>query len=154
MTDVNIRKARLEDLEKLLEFEQAIVEYERPFEETMITEHFNYYDLADLINCDDAEVLVAESNGKLIGSGYAKIKKSLHFLKDENHSFLGFMYVEPDFRGKGVNKLIIEQLLVWSKNQGMNEIRLTVYDENSSAVRAYEKMGFSKNIVEMRMGLD
>ncbi|MGB5500466.1 MAG: GNAT family N-acetyltransferase, partial [Maribacter sp.] len=31
------------------------------------------------------------------------------------------------------------------------EIRLTVYDENHAAIRAYEKVGFKKHIIEMRL---
>lgn len=34
----------------------------------MTTEHFNYYNLEELMNSNDAEVLVAESNEKLTGS--------------------------------------------------------------------------------------
>jgi len=154
MKQIIIRKPELNELSKLLEFEQSIIEYERPFEEKMITDKFNYYDIEELIKSDDAEVLVAVLDSQIIGAGYAKIKQSLHFLEDKQHAFLGFMYVSPEHRGKGVNRLVIDELIVWSKSKGMREVCLTVYEENSSAIRAYEKIGFSKNIVEMRMGLD
>ena len=153
MKDIIIRKAKLDDLPILLNFEQEIIEYERPFEEKMITEKFNYYDLKKLIQSEDSEVLVAKTNDQLIASGYAKIKNSLHFLEDKQHAFLGFMFVAPEFRGKGVNQLVIDELIIWSKNKGMKEVALTVYDKNESAIRAYEKLGFQKNIIEMRMGL-
>ena len=61
--------------------------------------------------------------------------------------------VDPAHRGKGVNKLVIEALTKWAISQNMTELRLDVYDENSPAIRAYEKVGFSKHLVEMRKGL-
>jgi len=154
MNKVEIRQANLNDLAILLEFEQSIIEYERPFEELMQTEKFNYYDLKELILSDTAEVLVAKYDNQLVGSGYAKIKTSRHYLKDKSHAFLGFMYVSPEHRGKGINKLLIEKLIDWSKTQGMNSVSLTVFSENKSAIKSYKKAGFKKHLVEMRLDID
>lgn len=151
---ITIRKARLADLEALLAFEQSIIEFERPFDPHMVTNHFNYYDLAELLENPDAEVLVAESGQVLVGSGYAKKKKSLHFHEDEFHSFFGFMYVDPEFRGQGINKKIIDELKLWSNNKGLNVVRLTVYADNPSAIKAYQKTGFSGDILGMQLKLD
>jgi len=60
------------------------------------------------------------------------------------------MYVEPVYRGQGVNKLIIEKLVEWSREKGLKEIRLQVYSDNLPALRAYEKVGFRKILTEMR----
>lgn len=149
-----IRKARLSDLSILLEFEQAIIEYERPFETLMQTTPFNYYDLKELINRDDAEVLVAEIDAQVIASGYAKLKKSQDYLNEDSHSFLGFMFVAEKHRGKGVNQDLINQLIEWSKQQGMTSVSLTVFGENKSAIRAYKKLGFREQLIEMRLDLN
>ncbi|PCI66033.1 MAG: GNAT family N-acetyltransferase [Gammaproteobacteria bacterium] len=150
MNKVLVRTARLDELETLLQFEQGIVEYERHMVPDMMTEHFNYYDLKELIENDDSEVLVAEVDGKLVASGYAKLKKSSNYLTHEYHSFLGFMFVSPDFRGKGINGKIVDQLTVWSKEKGATVLCLTVFAQNQSGIRAYEKIGFDKNVIEMR----
>jgi len=60
------------------------------------------------------------------------------------------MYVEPVYRGQGVNKLIIEKLVEWSREKGLKEIRLQVYSDNLPAMRAYEKVGFKSILTEMR----
>jgi len=153
MDQIKIQKANINDLSTLLEFEQSIIEYERPFEEQMQVAKFSYYDLKDLILSDTAEVLVAKFGDQLVGSGYAKIKVSRPYLKDEFHAFLGFMYVSPDHRGKGINQLLIEKLIDWSKTQGMNSVSLTVFNENESAINAYKKSGFHRHIVEMRRNI-
>ena len=60
MDTILIRKATPDDLPALLKFEQGIIEAERPFDETLVTEAFHYYDLAARIRDHDAEVVVAE----------------------------------------------------------------------------------------------
>jgi GNAT superfamily N-acetyltransferase len=151
MNDIEVRKATLEDLPTLLKFEQGIIITERPFDETLLIEEFHYYDLAERIRDADAEVVVAEVDGVLVGGGSAIIKPGNHYNIFSRYAFLGFMYVEPSHRGRGVNKLIIEKLVEWSREKGLKEVRLQVYSENTPAIRAYEKVGFKKILTEMRL---
>jgi GNAT superfamily N-acetyltransferase len=154
MEQVTFRRANLDDLERLLSFEQAIIEAERPFDETIRTgPDVRYYDLEGLITSADAEVLVAESNSQIIGSGYARIEGSDTYLTHSEHSYLGFMHVVPEYRGKGVNKKIIQALEAWTLAQGVTEMQLEVYAANAAAIRAYEKSGYSRLIITMRKGL-
>ncbi|MGI9552678.1 MAG: GNAT family N-acetyltransferase [Aurantibacter sp.] len=151
MDDIIIRKATTDDLPSLLEFEQGIIKFERPYDPTLEEDPISYYDLGALIKSENAEVLVAEHNEKIVASGYAKIKRARHYLDHENYSYLGFMFTRPEFRGKGINKKIIEVLRGWSLSRGLKEIRLTVYDDNVGAIKAYEKTGFKKHLIEMRL---
>lgn len=154
MDQLIIRKATVDDLTELYSFEQGVIEAERPFDPTIKNGFIHYYDLREMINASHVEVAVAKTDNKLIGSGYARIEKARHYLKHENHAYLGFMYVHPAYRGKGVNKKIIAFLKEWALSQNINEIRLDVYADNASAIRAYEKIGFTKHLIEMRLGLD
>jgi len=151
---VLIRTAKPEDLPVLLTFEQGIIEAERPYDHTLKPDPISYYDVGELIASDQAEVAVAELNGDLIGSGYAKRKASRHYLTPSEHAFIGFLYVVPEHRGKGVNRLVLDHLYAWARDNGLPEIHLTVYPENASAVKAYEKAGFSRYLLEMRINLD
>ena len=153
MEQINIRTATLADLDTLLEFEQGIVKTERPFDPTLKDGHINYYDIAAMIQAPHIEVIVAELNGEIIGSGYARIEDSKVYLKHPKHAYLGFMYVKPEHRGKGVNKKVIAALQHWAIVRGITEFRLDVYNDNLPAVKAYEKIGFSKHLIEMRMEL-
>ena len=145
------RAATLEDLDTLLQFEQGVITAERPYDPTLADDPITYYDLKELITTKDAEVVVVEYESELIASGYALKKRANNYLDHEFYSYLGFMYTCPDFRGKGINKMIIDTLKNWSTANGLKEIRLTVYDENQGAIRAYEKVGFKKHIIEMRL---
>ena len=154
MEKINIRPATLSDLPKLYAFEQGIITAERPFDPTLKPGHINYYDLKALVESDQSEVLVAEVDGEVVASGYANIIEAKDYLIHKKYSYLGFMFVDPNQRGKGIIKLILEGLKNWSKTQGIDEIRLDVYEDNIPAVKAYEKAGFKKHTVEMRLIVD
>ncbi|WP_289041092.1 GNAT family N-acetyltransferase [uncultured Zobellia sp.] len=151
MSEFITRSASLGDLETLLEFEQGIIAFERPYDPTLKKDPISYYDLGELIKSNEAQVVVIEFNGRLVASGYAKIRPAKPYLYHETYSYLGFMYTHPDFRGKGLNKKVVKALRDWSISKGITEIRLTVYDENDAAIKAYEKAGFKKHIIEMRI---
>ena len=153
MTDKNVifRNAVAADLPVLLSFEQEIIKAERPMDPTLPGDSVSYYDLGAMLADEDALVVVAEINGKLIASGYAIKKRARHYLDHEFYSYLGFMYTDSDYRGRGINAAIVERLKEWSLAKGLGEIRLTVYEENIPAIKAYEKVGFKKHLVEMRL---
>jgi GNAT superfamily N-acetyltransferase len=150
---IYIRKATLNDLTILLEFEQGIIAAERPFDPTLKEEKISYYDIGKMISANDVEVVVAVLNEQIIGSGYARIEDAKPYLNHKLYAYLGFMFTHPDHRGKGVNTLIIEALTNWVRSQDILEMRLDVYSDNPSAIKAYEKVGFKKHLINMRLGL-
>ncbi|WP_462220624.1 N-acetyltransferase family protein [Ferruginibacter sp.] len=154
MNQIFIRKAVLTDLERLLEFEQGVIAAERPYDPTLRKEKINYYNIEKMINAADVEIVVAELDEVIIGSGYARIENAKPYLQHQQHAYLGFMYVDPNHRGKGVNKKIIDALVEWCTLQNITELRLDVYQMNEAAINAYEKVGFAKHMIAMRMGLN
>jgi GNAT superfamily N-acetyltransferase len=151
MEDLIVRKAELNEINVLYDFEQGIVASERPFDSTLKTGEIHYYDLRNLISSPDAEVLVAVVGETIVGSGFADIRRADDYLRHERYAHLGFMYVKPEYRGRGVIQAILGALKKWSLARGVAEMRLEVYDANRSAVKAYEKAGFMPHILKMRM---
>jgi ribosomal protein S18 acetylase RimI-like enzyme len=154
MNIIEFRKAVIEDLVTLYEFEQGIIAAERPFDQTLKVGHINYYDLEEFIMNEKSEVFVATFNQTIVGSASVIIKESEPFLKHDSFAYLGFMFVEPMFRGKGVNLRLIQELKKWSKEKNLTEIRLKVYHDNLPALKAYSKAGFKEHLVEMRLDLN
>ena len=147
------RAAEIEDLSVLLEFEQQLINFERPFDATLKEEKISYYDIKAMILSDEIEVIVAVENDEIIGSGYARVENAKPYLKHQNFAYLGFMFVKDSSRGKGVNKLVIDALNKWILSKNIYEVRLDVYAENPGAIKAYEKVGFKKQMINMRMNL-
>jgi ribosomal protein S18 acetylase RimI-like enzyme len=154
MKEIIIRKATLNDIEILRCFEQGVINAERPFDVTLKKGDIFYYDIEGMIEESHIELLVATLNNKLVGSGYARIEKAKPYLQHKEKAYLGFMYVDPKHRGKGINKKIIDALKDWSLSKNITEMRLDVYENNIAAIKAYEKAGFTKHMIEMRMGLE
>lgn len=151
MGNVLIRTAVIADLDMLLTYEQELINAERPFDPTIRSGSVNYYDLKQLILNKEAIVVVAETAGHIISVGYGIPKAARPYLDHAYYAYLGFMYTNPLYRGQGINKRIIQELKKWAYSKKLNEIRLTVYTDNLPAIAAYEKAGFKKHLIEMRI---
>ena len=62
------------------------------------------------------------------------------------------MYVKEEYRGKGVNKRIMNELIEWGKKVD-HIFKLDVYSNNSSAINAYQKAGFKGEELNMILNL-
>ena len=147
---ITIRTATPADLPTLLQFEQGVIAAERPYDPTLKEGTINYYDLPAMIASTNVELLVAEADGRLVGSGYARLENARLYLDHAVYAYLGFMYVDPGYRGQGINNLILDALGKWALTRGVTELRLEVYPDNATAIRAYEKAGFSPILITMR----
>ncbi len=146
-----IQEAALEDIHTLKQFEQEVIKYERPFAPNLKEDPITYYNLENLIKCKDTQVLVAIIDHTIVGSGYASIEKSAIYKKPDQYAYLGFMYVAPNHRGKGINGKLTQQLIDWATSRNISEIQLDVYANNTSAINAYNKVGFIPDLLKMRL---
>lgn len=151
MESIEIRDATLTDLPTLLHFEQELIKAERPFDPTIKDGKISYYDIASYIKRSDVKVVVAECNGKVVSSGYALKREARHYLNHQYYGYLGFMYTDEEYRGRAINQKIVEVLKDWCLENKLEEIRLSVYDENEPAIKAYVKAGFKRHMIEMRI---
>lgn len=56
---------------------------------------------------------------------------------------IGRVLLDPAFRGRGLGKKMIEELICYSQNNlGLKELDLRVYDFNNSAYKCYKSIGF------------
>ncbi len=66
---------------------------------------------------------------KLFGAEYGEVKR---------------MYVRPEFRGRGLGKLMLDHLATHAKSQGINLLRLETGIHQNAAIRLYEQEGFRR----------
>ena len=64
---ITIRKAIIEDLPVLFEFEQGVLRTERPMDETLKLKNTYYYDIPNLIEDSSVEFVIAEINDIIAG---------------------------------------------------------------------------------------
>lgn len=150
---MKLRRAQTEDMPTLLRFEQGVIEEERPCNDMIKPAGVTYYDLDEVLADPDSILQLVEHDGRIVACGYARLRTSESAFIHERHAYLGFMYVEPDARGQGVNKMLVDSLIEWSKEKGVCDFYLDVYTENQAAIRAYEKAGFEPVMLEMKLNL-
>ena len=146
-----LRPATIKDLPTLSTFEQGIVETKKAFDSTLKAGEIHYYDLAKMIDNENAQTLVVEINNEIVASGFVQILDAEPFNKFGKYSSFRFMYVKEAHRNRGLNKMVLDGLIAWSDSKGIKEIKLNVYDENIPALNAYLKAGFKKKMVEMHL---
>lgn len=149
-----ITPATLNDLETLLRFEQGVVKTEQPLDPFLNQGEIHYYNIPKLISSEDTLFLVAKINQELVGCGYARISDSKVYHRNKKHAYVGFMYVLPEYRGQRISRKILDELKKWTLNKGIKEMRLDVYFNNESAIKAYQNFGFSKSLLNMRLDLE
>lgn len=150
---LKVRTSTHNDLPILLEFEQGLIDAERPMDPLLKREKANYYNLPKMLDDDQIEIAIAELDGKPVGCGYGKIIKAMACFTYEYFCYLGFMYTAPEARRKGVNKAVMEYLYNWSESRDVYEVRLDVYPNNPAAIKSYEKAGMKTGLQMMRVDL-
>ena len=81
-------------------------------------------------------LLVAEQGGGAVGVAFARVGE------DGTTTHVGAMWVEPQARGGGVGRALLDEGLTWGRNQGSARAELWVTDGNNSATRLYGAAGF------------
>lgn len=85
-------------------------------------------------------ILGAFSKQKLIGT--------LHLIQQEKQKFshigiLGGMYIDPLYRGLGIGKMLLVEMLTYIKSLNKYySLQLKVITSNSTAIKLYESFGF------------
>lgn len=121
--EVCVRGMRAGDVSAVLAIEES--SYSVPWSEATFR---------GLLRRRDAELVVAEAGGVLIGFAAA------WFVVDQAE--LGNVAVAEDWRRRGVGARLVEMVLARAIERGMREVFLEVRPSNATAKRLYERFGF------------
>lgn len=84
-------------------------------------------------------VIVAELNGQVVGFGmYSDFRFREAYKFTVEHS----VYVNEDFHGKGIGKLLLQELIALARKQKLHTMIAVIDAENQSSVEFHEKFGF------------
>ncbi|MFV8355909.1 GNAT family N-acetyltransferase [Flavobacterium sp. XS1P32] len=84
-------------------------------------------------------VLVAELDGIAVGFGmYSEFRFREAYKFTVEHS----VYVNENHHGKGIGKLLLQELIQLAKNQKLHTMIAVIDAENQSSVEFHEKFGF------------
>lgn len=84
-------------------------------------------------------VIVAELDGVVTGFGmYSEFRFREAYKYTVEHS----VYVNNDFHGKGIGKILLQELIILAKKQGLHTMIGVIDAENQSSISFHEKFGF------------
>jgi ribosomal protein S18 acetylase RimI-like enzyme len=97
----------------------------------------------------EVTVMVAEREGAVVGYVYAGIEpRSWKELRDAA-GFIHDVVVEPELRGRGIATRLVEAAAAWLEARGAPRIMLWTADQNATARRLFERLGFRPTMLEM-----
>ncbi|MBR4471044.1 MAG: GNAT family N-acetyltransferase [Erysipelotrichaceae bacterium] len=77
---------------------------------------------------------IVEDNDEIIGF--------CEYKKEEDRVFLSKLYASKDHRGKGIGRMMFEDVVNYAKENGINKIYLTVNKGNTPSYDIYLHLGF------------
>ncbi len=104
-------------------------------------EHFKKY-LKERIDSDDATVLVATDDDKVIGFSIVYISNHPPVLKVERYGHIDSLAVRSEYRRRGVGTAILDKIHEWLESRSIDRIQLNVLPNNVEASSFWRKKGF------------
>ena len=135
---INIRKATMDDCDRIYEINVQDFKYEYPYEVTKSN-------LEKVLNKDDHVVFVAEDEGKIIG--YIEARDHIAIYAPELKDVMALV-VSEEARHKGVGKKLMDTVIEWAKKDGAQGVRLTTREDRVIAHKFYEDYGFEMSKIQ------
>lgn len=99
-------------------------------------------------------VLVADDNGEVVGYAYAAIEGYDYMALRGPAGVLHDVIVEPEHRGRGVGRMLIDAILAFLSERGVPRVVLLTAERNEAAQRLFARIGFRRTMIEMTRELD
>jgi ribosomal protein S18 acetylase RimI-like enzyme len=97
----------------------------------------------------DVVVLVADDGGDVIGYAYAAVEGYDYMALRGPAGVLHDVIVDPEYRGRGVGRLLLDATLAYLTTRGAPRVVLSTAERNEAAQRLYASAGFRRTMVEM-----
>ena len=102
----------------------------------------------------DKAVLVAEVDGDAVGYAFAAVEGYDYMALRGPAGVLHDIIVDPEHRGRGVGRLLLEAALAFFRSRGVPRVVLFTAEQNEAAQRLFASMGFRRTMIEMTRELD
>jgi ribosomal protein S18 acetylase RimI-like enzyme len=102
----------------------------------------------------DIAVLVADDHGEVIGYAFAAAE-GYDFMELRGPAgVLHDVVVDPERRGRGLGRLLVNAALTFLKSRGVPRVVLSTAVQNEPAQRLFASMGFRRTMIEMTRELE
>ena len=98
-----------------------------------------------LASDSEKTLLCKDENGRYIGFQTVSLRNE--YVSGAKTSPIGYLegiYVDNDYRKKGVARKLVEAAEKWAKEKGCKELASDTWDWNTDSIKFHEKLGFNK----------
>ncbi len=135
--DLSLHMATEQDLPWILTFIKALAEYERLADAVVATEEGLRQSLFGPRTY--AECVIARYQGE--PAGFALFFHNFSTFLGRPGLYLEDLFVNPEFRGKGVGRALLQHLARLAKERNCGRLEWSVLDWNESAIGFYKSIG-------------
>lgn len=96
--------------------------------------------LLNIVSSDTTKLFVAEENGEIVGSSTLVIYEIPAIRK----AWIEDVVVDANARGRGIAAALIQHILEYAKEEGLEKVDLTSSIHRKAAYKLYEKLGFEQ----------
>lgn len=113
-----------------------------------------YYTAFEQISCDpNHELIVAELDGKVIGTLHLIFLPSISY-QGGLRSQVESVRVDRQFQNQGLGSEMMRWTIGRAKERGAHLMQLTTHNSREDAHRFYERLGFKKSHLGMKLNLE
>ena len=154
--DIKIRKATIKDLngiwvlvKKLINFFHELDNCYKSFSQRRSVEAF----LRKTFKDKNTEIFIAEDNNIIVGYIMVNVSKAQQMYSFNKLGSIWDVYVEKEYRKKGITKQLLRESLKWFRLKKVKNINLSVDSKNLVGVKVWKKLGFldRENIMFMKL---
>jgi aminoglycoside 6'-N-acetyltransferase I len=112
-------------------------------------------DIIEILEDPEAEILVAEHQGVLVGFVEASLRKYADGCESSPVGYLEGWYVKLEYRQHGLGRKLVEAVENWARAKGCTELASDTELHNTLSQQAHAKLGFEEveRIVQFRKSL-
>jgi L-amino acid N-acyltransferase YncA len=136
---INIRAYKTEDTQAILEIINHNILHSTALYDYNIRTYEQQKNILEDKISKNFPVIVAELDGRVVGFGmYSEFRFREAYKFTVEHS----VYVNEAFHGKGIGKLLLQELIALARKQNLHTMIAVIDSENQSSVEFHEKFGF------------
>ena len=139
--NVEIRDARPDDLEAVINLMREFAEYEKLLDSLEITEE--KLSRAAFGAGSFIEILVATADASTIG--YALFFPYFASFRGQRSIYLEDIYISSEYRGRGIGESLLRRIARIALTRNFDRIDFQVLEWNAPAISFYQKLGAVRN---------
>ena len=152
MSGLIFRQAKREDLPVIVRMlaEDELGSQRERFEDPLPESYYKAFD--EIERDSNHELIVAEMDGEVVGSLHLMFLPSISY-QGGMRAQVESVRVDSRLRGRGIGSELMKWAIARAKERDAHLVQLTSHRSREDAHRFYERLGFSKSHVGMKLTL-